>query len=1331
MVYLDRIYTRSGDAGETALGDGTRVRKSHPRIVAYGGVDELNAAIGVAVAKSSVPDEMRQQLLAIQNDLFDVGADLCVPESDSADADSRLRVTEGQVGELEKWIDAYTAELEPLKSFVLPGGTEVAAALHLARAICRRVEIGVIRLADIESINRHAIIYLNRLSDLLFVMSRSANDQGGEMGLPPRHREGDPSALAILQLISGGVSGTQYPVEGDRILVGRHPNCQVVLQNGAVSRHHAQILNNHGTYYVEDCRSRNGTYLNGEAVEGRADLRDGDEIRLCDVTLQFVEHPSAMNLPQDVVAESKETVEFTESGDVPISVDESRIYLLSEEYAEPEFDSSTAIRRLASDDEATDHAGKPTVAPEVKLRAIIEITRALGRELEVDRLLPKMLATLFNIFPQAEQGFVLLRDPETQKLKVKATRARGGDVADSVAVSMTVVRHALQSREALLSENVLDDSRFKKSTALSKMQIRSMMCVPLLTQEEEGIGVIQIVTRDEKRAFTEEDLDLLISLAAQAALVIENARLHEEGLQRRELERDLEFATQVQLGFLPKVRPKVEGYEFADYYEAALRVGGDYFDYVELPDGRLAIAIGDVAGKGMPAALLMARLYSSTRFQLLTKPTIEKAVEGLNEEISSSGLGHRFITFLIMVLDPTSNELTIVNAGHLAPIRKRDDGSCELLARETSSMPLGIVPDLEYQSSTVQLDAGDLVLVYTDGPRRHRQNVLKSLTSVDFTTVRHRLGDVGAHRIGHRDNRRACRRVHEWGNLAGRYVPRGVVPSPGMTLTPREVLQSGGVIARRLPQFESRPQQLDMADAVHDAIARQEHLIVEAGTGVGKSFAYLIPAILSATDEAAAAGPRRKIVVSTQTISLQEQLIHRDIPFLNSVLPVEFSAVLVKGRSNYVSLRRLKGAFERSRSLFPDDEQMRQLSVLRQWGATTSDGSLADLDFRPYNTVWDEVRSEHGNCLGRGCPTYQDCLYYRARRRVWNADVLVVNHALFFADLALRREGASVLPDYDVVIMDEAHTVEDKLVTRLRYVIDALFDAIDVAQQKFKSANGRVRRPMNIENTVSSELNDLAMMIRDVATELEADEERIEMTAAADRLDGLAASLKNWLQQRLEDAVYWIETSSTQQRTIKLVSSPIDIGPVLREELFDRVKTVVLTSATLSVGEGGLRLLSSSNRVRLVLSEGMPDPGDDPKAYEEEVCRRIRHHVLETSGRAFVLFTSYRMLRNCAAQLNGWAVDHGLTLLCQGGELNRTLMLQRFQAAERGLLFGTESFWQGVDVPGDALQNVIITKLPFSVPDQPLLEARVERIREQGGNPFMDYQIPEAAIKLW
>ena len=178
MVYLDRIYTRSGDAGETALGDGTRVRKSHPRIVAYGGVDELNAAIGVAVAKSSVPDEMRQQLLAIQNDLFDVGADLCVPESDSADADSRLRVTEGQVGELEKWIDAYTAELEPLKSFVLPGGTEVAAALHLARAICRRVEIGVIRLADIESINRHAIIYLNRLSDLLFVMSRSANDQG-------------------------------------------------------------------------------------------------------------------------------------------------------------------------------------------------------------------------------------------------------------------------------------------------------------------------------------------------------------------------------------------------------------------------------------------------------------------------------------------------------------------------------------------------------------------------------------------------------------------------------------------------------------------------------------------------------------------------------------------------------------------------------------------------------------------------------------------------------------------------------------------------------------------------------------------------------------------------------------------------------------------------------------------------------------------------------------------------------------------------------------------------------------------------------------------------
>lgn len=248
-----------------------------------------------------------------------------------------------------------------------------------------------------------------------------------------------------------------------------------------------------------------------------------------------------------------------------------------------------------------------------------------------------------------------------------------------------------------------------------------------------------------------------------------------------------------------------------------------------------------------------------------------------------------------------------------------------------------------------------------------------------------------------------------------------------MELTAENVLGQEGLLARRLPHYEVRGEQLEMARAVTAAIAAGEHLVVEAGTGTGKSYAYLVPAILAATANQGSTvdgGAKRRVVISTHTISLQEQLISRDLPLLNSILPVEFSAVLVKGRSNYVSLRRLKGALEKSRSLFPTSEAEDQVRSLAGWARETNDGSLASLDFKPLPQVWDEVRSEHGNCLGKNCPTYSDCHYYKARRRVWNADVLIVNHALFCADLALRREGASVLPDYQTVVFDEAHTLE-------------------------------------------------------------------------------------------------------------------------------------------------------------------------------------------------------------------------------------------------------------------------------------------------------------------
>lgn len=603
-----------------------------------------------------------------------------------------------------------------------------------------------------------------------------------------------------------------------------------------------------------------------------------------------------------------------------------------------------------------------------------------------------------------------------------------------------------------------------------------------------------------------------------------------------------------------------------------------------------------------------------------------------------------------------------------------------------------------------------------------------------------------------------------------------------------EVFAPDGYVSRRLGNYEQRPEQVEMAQAVAAAIGSQSHLVVEAGTGVGKSFAYLVPCILSAAQRQADEGKTRRIVISTHTISLQEQLIARDIPFLNSVLPVEFSAVLVKGRGNYVSLRRLQRAAEKGRTLF-ETEQARQLQSLSSWASETYDGSLADLNFSPAPEVWDEVRSEHGNCLGKNCPTYKDCFYYRARRRVWNADVLVVNHALFFSDLALRREGASVLPDYDVAVFDEAHTLEDvaaahlgvtvstgqfnylfnklyndrtrkglliqhnlsegqKLVAHLRIVVDTLFDRLEQWREQRGGRNGRVHAPLDIDNPVTSDVHDLAQLVRTFARDLTSESEQVELLAAADRLDLLGTSLGRWLKQRDDDFVYWIESFGRRTPNVKLMSSPIDVGPTLRDELFAQVPSVILTSATLAVGKQDFSFFRSrigltkarelkrgspfdyQNQVTLVLPDRMPDPGEAPGDFESAVIQRIKQHVAGLSGGAFVLFTSYRMLQNCARILAPWFVQRNQLLLCQGEGQQRSTLLERFRQDGQAVLFGTESFWQGVDVPGDALRNVIITKLPFSVPDHPLLEARVERIRQQGGNPFTQYQVPEAAIKL-
>ncbi len=597
-----------------------------------------------------------------------------------------------------------------------------------------------------------------------------------------------------------------------------------------------------------------------------------------------------------------------------------------------------------------------------------------------------------------------------------------------------------------------------------------------------------------------------------------------------------------------------------------------------------------------------------------------------------------------------------------------------------------------------------------------------------------------------------------------------------------DVLGPGGVVSRRLPHYEHRPEQLQMGERVEECIAASRHLLIEAGTGVGKSFAYLVPAILSA------AGSTDKVVIATHTIALQEQLIEKDIPFLSGILPAEFSVVLAKGRRNYLCRRRLQATAAEDRALFEFKTDIDELNRIVVWARDTEEGTLQDLDFAPREGVWSKVSAEVGTCLGRNCDFRDSCHFQMARQRLQRANVVIANHALLFSDLALRADGANLLPDYSILVIDEAHEVENTAADhfgiritegRVRYLLgnlvgrgkrgllsaagasteamalvqsakaeaDIFFHSIREWAKYSAPRNLRVMKTEIVPDVLSEELAGLSRRLQGEAEECEKKDLAIEIAARAGQCDLIATGIRAFLAQDLEGQVYWVENDLDGRRT-GLHSAPIRVGKDLDEQLFQKTASVILTSATLTIGQSNsfsfmrdrLGLIDAEEvslgspfdfhrQARITLPLRMPDPRSG-QGFTEAVAREVTRAVFRSDGRAFVLFTSYRMLDQVYGLVRDEIEDRGYRLLRQGGGLPRGKLLSVFRDDVTSILFGTDSFWQGVDVPGESLSHVIITKLPFEVPDRPLIEARTKDIDAGGGNSFMDYSLPRAVLRL-
>ena len=592
-------------------------------------------------------------------------------------------------------------------------------------------------------------------------------------------------------------------------------------------------------------------------------------------------------------------------------------------------------------------------------------------------------------------------------------------------------------------------------------------------------------------------------------------------------------------------------------------------------------------------------------------------------------------------------------------------------------------------------------------------------------------------------------------------------------------------------KYEPRQQQVDMAYAVADAFDNNENLCIEAPTGVGKTFAYLVPAFFHACQT------EKPVVITTHTISLQDQILNRDIPLLAKFLNVKIDAVVAKGRSNYLCLRKLNEIADMDQSLLPDDNITGDLGRLVSWAEKTKTGDHTDMNRPIAPQLWNAVCCERGNCLNGQCPFFASCFLMAARRRIGKARIIIANHAFFFAALATdarlatrpdaeSHEREKLLPDFSALVIDEGHTLEDAAANHLgiradsltiRRILGRLYSDERktglLAAERFSEARELVvdarRRatlffssllnwmepqnknplryfvPNHIENYLATPFAKLEKSLAAFADNEEDAAVKVELECLKDAVEEQHVALDIFFTMARQDFVYWMEIFGRDKNDISFNCIPVDVSPLLAEQVF-RKPPVIVTSATLAVNGDihyFMNRIGATNaksmildtpfdfkkQVQTYIAKNMPDPRD-VDAFLDKAEGHLRHFLTLTNGRTFVLFTSYSMMNNLAKRMEAFFEENNLTLLLQGDGLPTLKMIEKFKSTERSVIFGTSSFWTGVDVPGDALSSVIIMRLPFANPDHPLELARTERTAALGKNAFFDYTVPEAVLKF-